>query len=334
MYNKSALKKEKANVMKLYILENELLKVTFLDVGASIYSFHVKALDNRNIVLTTRDKNEYKNPPRNAYFGATVGRVGGRIPNGEFIIDGVKYHAAQNEKVTNSLHGGDETYAAKVFEVVKQSADHIIFRYVSRDGEGGYPSELELYVKYTLLDNCLALDYEARTTKKTLINIINHSYFNLNQDGDILKHNLQANVEAVFALDDKQINLLPLKVRKGDTFDLSTGKTLDKMVFAKEVNVPPMGGVDHLLVIPDHKLVVTGEDLRLTIVSDYPALQMYSTNYPPEVTLLDGAKVIKYKGLALEPADIVCGQNGVFKNLELSPGEVYKRRIKYIVELR
>lgn len=324
---------EKDNFMKLYVLENDLLKVTFLDVGASIYSFSVKALDNRNIVLTTKDKNIYKEPPKNAYFGATVGRVGGRIANGEFIIDGKKYQAAQNEKVTNSLHGGFESYAAKLFEVVEEKEDYITFRYVSRDGEGGYPGELELYVKYTLLDNCLALDYEARTTKKTLVNIINHSYFNLNGKGDILKHKVSADVEAVFALDDKQINLLPLKVRKGDTFDLSTGKKLEKMVFAKEVNVPPMDEIDHLLVTPKRKLTLEGEDLRLIVLSDYPAVQIYSTNYPPEVTLLEGTKVIKYGGLAIEPADIVCGQNGEFKNLELCPGEVYKRRIKYIVEL-
>lgn len=319
--------------MQTYVLENEWLRATFLDVGATIYSLEVKKLNNRNIVMSTKDKKFYLEPVANGYFGATVGRVGGRIANGEFFIDGVKYEVYKNERETTSLHGGQETYANKTFELMKEADDHIIFRLVSPDGEGGYPGELELYVKYTLMENVLVVDYEARTTKKTLVNIINHSYFNLNGEGTILSHKLKADVEAFFALDDKQINILPLKVRKGDTFDVSEGKALEKIVFAKEVNVPPMGGLDHLIVIPERRLSLEGRDLRLTILSDYPAMQMYSTNYAPSVTLLNGNKVPQYGALALEPADIVWGDKGVYKNLELSPGEVYQRRIKYAVEL-
>ncbi len=319
--------------MKLYNLENDFVKISLLDVGASVYSFHVKPRAKRNIVLSTKDLSVYKDPPANAYLGATVGRVGGRIDHGKFIIDGKKYQAAQNEKVTNSLHGGFEGFSYKTFDVVKETKDALTFRYISKDGEGGYPGTVELFVKYTLLKNGLKLEYEARTTQKTLLNIINHSYFNLDGKGTILDHTLAANVTETYALDDKQIYLYPVPIKDGDSFDIRQPKPLAKIIFAPDVNIPPMAGIDNVIVVPDGKLTLTTKDLRLKVTSNYPAIQIYSMNYPIEPLLLDGSKVVKYHGFAIEPTDLVVSKNGVYKNLELDPKDVYKRSVKYEIEL-
>lgn len=318
--------------MKLFTLENTFLRVTFLTTGASIYSFEVKPLQNRNIVLTTKDIKHYETA-KNGYFGATVGPVAGRLKDGKFMLDGNTYKTEQNEKETNTLHGGFSSFAFKEFNVVVEGDNQIVFEYMTSEDEGGFPGMMTLRVIYTLNDDGLEVNYQASATKDTIINITNHSYFNLDGHGTILDHKLMMDVESYYELDNKQINIKPLKIKRGSLFDVRRPKALKDIVLDPEINILPTMGLDHLFVVSDGVLVLETSDLRLKVSADYEGYQLYSTNFPPEFTLLDDTKVNLHRGLAIEPVGLVTSLSHEYKNLELEAQEVYEKTIKYEVIL-
>ena len=175
--------------------------------GATLVSLVVKGnKDQLDDVVLGYDKLEdylkYKN-----YFGATIGRVANRIENSSFQINDIQYNLAKNEG-ENHLHGGIVGFDKVVWEEVIQkeaSNDSIEFSYHSIDGEEGYPGNLNVKVKYTVTeDNELKIEYFAISDKDTLVNLTNHSYFNLSGQGsgDILKHKIMINADK-FTLNDK-----------------------------------------------------------------------------------------------------------------------------------
>ena len=313
--------------MKKYILENAFIRLTLLGLGATIYKMEIKPLGNRNVVLSTKDLANYYSSD-NGYYGATIGRVAGRIGNAKFTLDGVTYLVGQNEKVTNSLHGGFSSFAFKDFTVVKEAADEIVFKYKSVDGEGGYPGSVTLFVTYKLSDEGFTLKYEATTTKKTLLNITNHSYFNLDGMGTIREHVLKADAHATYSHDEKQLNDTRVVITADHPFAISAGKKLEDIILHKRVNVPPTAGLDHLLEISG-PLVLKGRDLALEVCSNYPAVQLYSTNFPSKFVLVSDEKVNRYHALAIEPVDIVKAVGTAYPNLEIAPDKPYERYITY-----
>ena len=319
--------------MKKYILENAFVSVSFLSLGATIYSFKIKQKNDRNIMLSTKDLKAYKTPA-NGYFGATVGPVAGRIANGEFVIDGKQYNASMNEKVTNSLHGGFDSFAFKEFELVEQDDTQLTFKYVTGLNEGGYPGIMTIIVEYNLLSSGLAVKYTVTGTEKTLVNITNHGYFNLDGHGNILDHTLKMPVHAVYELDDIQINIAPIDVKKWQLFDLKDGKKLKEIVLDPALNKMPTMGLDHLLLVDKGILVLENKDLILSVKANTEAFQLYSTNFPPDFILESGEKINLYHGLAIEPVSVVSSTDKTYANLELAPGEKYIREIVYDVKIK
>jgi aldose 1-epimerase len=317
--------------MKTFTIENNDLKITLLDVGATLYSFVIKNKNNRNIVLSTKNLSRYKND-KNGYFGATVGQVAGRIPHGHFKIDDVDYYLTPNEKVTNVLHGGNGSFAFKTFDVLRKSDTKIVFKLNVDEEQNEFPGALTLLVMYEVVGNELRLTYEATSTKKTIINITNHSYFNLNGLGNILDHNLQMNVVSYYKLNNLQINLFEVPIEDNSLFDFRRGKILKEVVKDKSIYHAPTMGIDHLFVVNDGTLNLSTNDLLLTITSDAPAFQIYSTNYPSHFKLLNGERVKMFQGLAIEPVEIVSSTNIHYPNLELLSNEKYTRVISYKVE--
>ena len=220
--------------MKQYVIENDFIRLTLLDVGATIYKIEIKPLRNRNVVLSTKDVANYYSAD-NGYYGATIGRVAGRIGEGRFTLDGVNYVLGQNEKVTNSLHGGFSSFAFKDFSLTSASSDEIVFKYKSVDGEGGYPGTVTLLVTYKLLKDGFTIKYAAKTNKKTLLNITNHSYFNLDGTGTIREHILKGKTHAAYTHDDKQLNTIRVPITDNHPFDISEGKKLEDIIFHKQI---------------------------------------------------------------------------------------------------
>lgn len=318
--------------MKIHLLQNAFLRLSILDLGATIYALEIKPKNDRNVVLTTQDPAKYYET-NNGYLGATVGRVAGRIGGGIFSLNGKDYALDQNEKVTNSLHGGNDGFAFKKFLLEKESDDELVFSYESSDGEGGYPGTLKLYVTYTLTKTDFSVKYDATSDDDTLINITNHSYFNLDGSTSILEHVLKGAVTGYYEHDEKQLNKTYHPVTKGSVFSLNEGKPLKEIIFDSFVSRLPAGGLDHLLVTRG-PLTFSGEDLTLTVTSNYPAVQLYSTNFPTPYLLLNSNHIFKHHALAIEPVDIVSSNDKTYPNLILKAGEGYHRHINYEFSLK
>lgn len=312
-----------------FVLENEHIAVTFLDIGASIYSFIYKAFQH-NIVLTSRLLEDYTTA-KGGYFGATIGRVAGRIGAGRFWLENKEYTLEVNEKETNSLHGGFASFAFKAFTIEEYSKSKIVFKYISPAGEAGSPGEVVLFVTYTLAQNSLCVHYRATTSAPTLLNITNHSYFNLNGAGLILDHLVKAEVGQYYEHDADQLNVVAHNAFNSP-FDFRKGTLLKDVIFASEVASPPACGLDHLLVLRDGKFLLSGADLELEVQSNYAALQLYSTNFPADTLLTSGHQPSQYAALAIEPVDkVIKGEEAA---LVLRQEEEYSRTITYTLNKR
>jgi aldose 1-epimerase len=159
------------------------------------------------------------------FQGATVGRCANRISTGGFTIDGVRYELSKNNG-EGHIHGGFDGFDAKLWSVTELDSDEpeIVFGYISKDGEEGYPGRLDVKVTYKLLsDNALSINFKATTDKKTIVNLINHSFFNLNgqASGNALKHKLQINSKTIVPVDEKLCSYNVLQSAEKTVFDFT-----------------------------------------------------------------------------------------------------------------
>jgi len=218
--------------------------------GATLTELWVpdKAGKNADVVLGFDNLPQYLGD--HPFFGATIGRYGNRIAKGKFSIDGHPYSLFLNNG-PNSLHGGKEGFNRKVWKAlpVKTGGTAAVkFTYVSKDGEEGYPGALTVSVTYELTDtNELKLTYHASTDKPTVLNLTNHSYFNLSGagSGDILKEELQLDADRYTPVDSTLIPTGELKSVAGTPFDFRNPTAIG----ARNADVPGTGGYDHNFVL-------------------------------------------------------------------------------------
>ena len=180
------------------------LKAKICNLGAKIAELHVanRKGEVKDVVLGFCTAEEWRT--QETYFNAICGRVANRIKDGRFSLDGRDYQLPQNNG-GNSLHGGVEGFNAKIWEVVEQSAYEVKLHYRAKDGEEGYPGNLDLWVTYTATkDNTLRIHYEAKTDAPTLAAFTNHAYFNLAGEGSgrVDDHVLQVLADRYTPFDD------------------------------------------------------------------------------------------------------------------------------------
>jgi aldose 1-epimerase len=290
--------------MKTYIIKNEVLEVEILDVGATIVEFRYLPY-KRNIVLRHESLDDYLTNNNRGYFGSTVGRYGNRIKNAEFTIDNVVYHTDKNYLGKHTLHGGNIGINHRVFEVVNQTPTSIDFKYFSKDGEEGFPGNLNLIVSYSLVEDSLILEYKGEVDKKCPLNIINHSYFNLNGEGTILDHKLHLQASKILEVDSELIASGKFLNILNTPFDFNSEKAISEF-FALDPN-----GIDHHFVLDSNKFTLKGKDLLLEVETTYPGVQLYADMYVEPFE--NGAyKRIKNQGLAIETQyEIDAFNNGV-----------------------
>lgn len=178
-------------------LENEFLKVIVSDVSAALVAFIDKA-SNRDIVLGYDDLATYLSEDK--YIGASVGRVANRIEKGMFSIDGETYTLDINNG-PNHLHGGLHNVKHKVFHVEEVSESKVVLKTTLYEKEDHYPGDVELLITYELSGQSLTQRFQATTTKKTLVNLTNHSYFNLTNQKDLNNHLLTLNADYYYHVD-------------------------------------------------------------------------------------------------------------------------------------
>lgn len=295
----------------LYVLKNSAgMEVTVTNYGGRIVSVMVPGNDGKlqDVVLGFDNINDYMSINNN--FGATIGRYGNRIANGKITVEGVEYQLPKNNYGHN-LHGGPEGFDKQVFKAVQPDSRTLILTYLSKDGEAGFPGNLNVKVTMVLTDdNAIDLQYEATTDKETVVNLTNHSYFNLSGDGNntILKDLLTINADAFTPVDDTFMTTGEISPVEGTPMDFRTptaiGERIDNYDFVQLKNGD---GYDHNWVLNTNGDIskpaatvyspVTG--IQLEVYTTEPGLQVYTGNF------LDGTVTGKY-GAVYAKRNAIC----------------------------
>ena len=318
----------------LYTLKNAHgVTVKVMTYGCIITEIQVpdRAGQMGDIVLGFDNLGQYLQP--HPYFGAVVGRYANRIAKGKFTLDGQQYTLATNN-YPNALHGGLKGFDKVVWDaepVPVPNGVAIRFSYLSRDGEEGYPGNLNVRVVYTLTDdNELRMDYEAVTDKPTVINLTNHSYFNLAGKGDILGTELRLNANTYTPVDDTLIPTGEIAPVKGTPMDFTTAKTIGRDL-GQLTNVPQ--GYDHNFVLnrAGKGLALCAQVYEPTtgrtieVSTTQPGVQFYSGNFLDGT--LTGKRGMVYKqhdGFCLETQHFPDSPNQPsFPSTVLRPGQTY-----------
>ncbi|MFI5130006.1 MAG: aldose epimerase family protein [Chitinophagales bacterium] len=272
------------------------------------------------------------------YFGALIGRYGNRIANAKFTLDGKTYTLPANNG-HNSLHGGDKGFDKVYWNIDKQGDNSLKLTYLSKDGEQGYPGNLNVEVIYTLTsDNSLKIDYTATTDKPTPVNLTNHTYFNLSagKDSTILNHELELKADKFTPVNDELIPTGKIADVKGGPMDFTTSKTIGRDLDAAEGG----GGFDHNWVLNKKgnalenvaTLYEPNSGRIMDVLTTEPGIQFYSGNFlnGTLTNTKNGQKYIKHAALCLETQHFPDSPNKpTFPNTILKPGETYKQTTIY-----
>ncbi len=323
---------------KLYRLRNSNgFGVDISDFGANVVAIYAPD-KNGNLVdvsLGYNDAESYLSG--HGSLGATVGRYANRIKKGHFELDGKEYNLFINNG-ENHLHGGKVGYNKVMWDVAETGEGEepfVIFKFEDGEDREGYPGNLTVFVKFTVQkDNSLAIEYTANTDKTTYVNLTNHSYFNLNGEGngDILEHILQINAEEFTPTDAGLIPTGEILPVKGTAMDFTAQKKIGRDIASGEEPLELAGGYDH-----NYVLGKTGEmkcaavayseksGIILETYTDKPGVQLYTGNF------LDGSQVGK-SGKAYERNYGFCLEtqyypdspnNPQFPSCKLTPKETY-----------
>ncbi|MEQ8472477.1 MAG: aldose epimerase family protein [Marinoscillum sp.] len=272
------------------------------------------------------------------YFGAIIGRYGNRIAKGKFFLDSVEYDLAVNN-IGNHLHGGLTGFDKvnwDVAEVPTENGVALELKYQSADMEEGYPGTLDITVTYTLgNDSTLLFDYRATTDKKTVVNLTQHSYFNLTgMKSNILDHEVMINADQFLPVDSTLIPTGELRPVEGTPFDFTTAKLIGKEINADNQQIEYGLGYDHCWVINDdnEKMTLAASVYEpvsgraFDVLTTEPGIQFYSGNFlDGTITGKKGTVYEKRTGLCLETQHFPDSPNqNDFPSVTLNPGEVYQ----------
>ena len=283
-------------------MKNEQLEVVVSNYGCTIIKVIMADKNGHkdDVVLGYDDFTQYQT--LDAYLGALVGRVANRIKAGQFRLNGQDYHLAVNNG-PNHLHGGIKGFSYQVFDYTIEDEHTLKLHYLSKDGEEGYPGDLDLTVIYTLKDDTLTAHYQATSSADTLINITNHSYFNLSgHKENIYQHTLQSHASQFACVDSDGLTTGELKDVEGTPFDFRQPALIGERVEQDDEQLKIGKGFDHpfLFDTQSNQVILTHEPTgrQLIVSTTLPQAQIYTANY------LDG-RLGKY-GERYYARDAVC----------------------------
>ncbi|WP_179004542.1 aldose epimerase family protein [Winogradskyella forsetii] len=283
-----------STTVQQYTLKNSNgVELNVITYGGRITSLKVPNKDGKleNVVLGHDTMEGYLRDD-NPFFGALIGRFGNRIAKGKFTLDGKEYNLETNDGA-NHLHGGVLGFDRVIWKVTPMEGKEdsaLKLTYLSKDGEEGYPGNLEVTVIYTLTkDNALEVSYEATTDKTTVINLTQHAYFNLTGDfsKDILNHDVVIDADTYLPVDETLIPTGEIRKVEGTPFDFTSAKKVGKEIGSDNEQLKRGQGYDHCWVLNgekgDMRFVASAYDESsgrfMEILSTEPAIQFYTGNF-------------------------------------------------------
>lgn len=322
----------------LFTLKNDLgLEVSAINYGCIITRIVTpdKNGDFENVVLGHDSLRKYEADPY--YLGAVVGRVAGRIKGGSFELDGKSYVLAKNER-SNHLHGGPKGFSKAIWDA-ELIDDGVRFSYVSKDGEEGYPGNVNIQVTYSLNNhNELTILYEAQTDRKTLLTVTNHSYFNLsgNLKKNTLDHTLKIKSDRFLELDQEFIPTGNFMEVENTPFDFKGSSAIEVgTTSAYPQNILVGNGYDHPFILNvNHDQEIELRDPEsgrtLTMETDEPAVIFYSGNSLKAEGDFRSVPSEKYLGICLETQGVPDAiHQPHFPSVVLDEGEDYSSLTVY-----
>ncbi|MDR2843987.1 MAG: galactose mutarotase [Candidatus Symbiothrix sp.] len=351
----SGLKKEnfKAVVdgkqVDLFILTNKNgVEMSVTNFGAKIVTISVPDRKGKftDVVLGKSNLPDYMND-QEPYFGAICGRTANRIADGRFFLEGTSYELAVNNG-PNSLHGGLKGFNAVVWDAKLINEQTLELNYLAKDGEEGFPGNLQVTVIYQLTDdNAVEISYKAFTDKATILNLTNHSYFNLSGEGDsyIGDHELQINADTYLPTNDVAIPLGRSEKVEETPFDFRSLHTIGERIEEEDTQLIYGNGYDHTFIInkpAEKELAYTSKAISpktgivLETYTTEPGVQLYTGNYlDGSFSGKNGHTYPKRSAFCLEtqhyPDSI---HHPEYPSIVLLPGEVFESKTVYRFSVR
>lgn len=331
--------------------QTELYTLTAGDITMQVTNFGARVVslwtpdregDMADIVLGYQNIDRYINNTGERFLGSVVGRVANRIGNGEFTLEGKKYHTPKNNN-GQTLHGGDKGLDMVVWDVKEVTASSILFSYTAPDGQDGFPGNLSIDMRYSLTDkNEFIVTYSATTDATTVVNLSHHSFFNLKGEagGTITDHILQIDADYITPVDKNLIPTGELMAVEGTPFDFRAAHPIGDMINADNEQLANGRGYDMNWVLrrEDNGEVIKVLSLyeptygrAMDILTDQVAMQFYSGNF------FDGSYNGKYgKPLGFRESVVFESQrypdapnHSNFPSIVLKPGEKYSHTCIY-----
>lgn len=318
------------------------VRAEVLTYGGIIARLEVPGRDGRrdNVVLGLSNLEDYET--RSPSFGATIGRYANRIGGGRFTLDGTSYELPRNEG-ENTLHGGLRGFGKRVWAIETADVAAVTLRCVSEDGEEGFPGRLQLRVRFAIQGTTLRLEYTAETDRPTVLNLTNHSYFNLAGEGsgDVWDHELRLAADHIVELRGDGIPTGAILDVMNTPFDFREPRYVGERVRDAHPQIVAGLGYDACFVLRgsgmrEAAVVREGSSGRvMTVRTDQPAVQLYSANK------LSGA-LVGPSGRAYRSGDGLCFEtqhypdspnHPHFPSTVLRPGAVFRSESEYVFSL-
>jgi aldose 1-epimerase len=324
--------------VSLYTLENNKgMKAAITNYGGRVLSLLVPQKNGKlvDVVVGMKDLESIKKST-DAYYGATIGRYGNRIAKGQFKIDGKTFTSSINNGL-NTLHGGKVGYHYVVWDAKLINKTTLELSYLSKDLEEGYPGNLNVKVIYSLTDdNVLKIEYKATTDKKTVINLTNHAYFNLNGEGNgtITNHDLEIYANEFTPIDSTLIPTGKLQPVANTPFDFTKATKIGDRINDEDEQLMNGKGYDHNYVLSGklglgmtHAATVKGDltGIRMDVYTQEPGIQFYSGNFMKGVNIFKNGKKDDYRtAFCLETQHYPNSPNQPnFPSTLLNPGQAF-----------
>lgn len=325
----------------LYVLKNSKgMEACVTNFGGRIVSLMVPGADGelRDVVLGHDSIADYVNIDGN--FGALIGRYGNRINQGKITIDSIDYQLPQNN-YGHCLHGGPKGFHNSVWDATQPNDSTLVLTLASPDGEAGFPGNVNVKVTYTLTGNDLDLAYEATTDKPTVLNLTNHSYFNLsgNPANTVLDETLTIKASGFTPIDSTFMTTGEIAAVEGTPFDFRSGKKIGQDIEANNEQLKNGLGYDHNFVLdtkgdintPAVTLSDPQSGIKMQVFTTEPGIQVYAGNF------LDGT-VSGKKGIVYPRRSAICLETQHYPDspnkpewpsVVVRPGDTYKTHTIY-----